>query len=227
MGNKEKIDYLLSDIKELEKLIVGMRDAEVYPVSFFSQTFDLTHKILNDLHELESDQIETLRKQMEEHQALIHSIPRSTAKPLPIIPEIAKQEDTEEQVKIENIHITKNIQEESPQEEIRKEEAINEPPAVKSIQPSGITEKHMVSLHEALEKQNLSDLRKAFSLNDRFYFRKELFNNDEAKMNKVISDLNEIHSYEESITYLNEKFNWDMEDTTVNEFTKLLEKRFL
>ena len=46
MANKEKIDYLLLDIRELETLVAGMRDAEVYPVSFFGQTFDLTHKIL-------------------------------------------------------------------------------------------------------------------------------------------------------------------------------------
>ena len=45
MANKEKIDYLLLDIRELETLVAGMRDAEVYPVSFFGQTFDLTHKI--------------------------------------------------------------------------------------------------------------------------------------------------------------------------------------
>ena len=50
MANKEKIDYLLLDIRELETLVAGMRDAEVYPVSFFGQTFDLTHKILKDLH---------------------------------------------------------------------------------------------------------------------------------------------------------------------------------
>lgn len=34
MANKEKIDYLLLDIRELETLVAGMRDAEVYPVSF-------------------------------------------------------------------------------------------------------------------------------------------------------------------------------------------------
>ena len=54
MANKEKIDYLLLDIRELETLVAGMRDAEVYPVSFFGQTFDLTHKILKDLHALET-----------------------------------------------------------------------------------------------------------------------------------------------------------------------------
>ena len=85
MANKEKIDYLLLDIKELETLIAGMRDAEVYPVSFFSQTFNLTHKILNDLHSLETAQIEMLRKQMEAHQALIQSLPNpvATAAPAP------------------------------------------------------------------------------------------------------------------------------------------------
>ena len=54
MANKEKIDYLLLDIRELETLVAGMRDAEVYPVSFFGQTFDLilliyiTRTLLND-----------------------------------------------------------------------------------------------------------------------------------------------------------------------------------
>ena len=38
MANKEKIDYLLIDIRELEKLVAGMRDAEIYPASFFNQT---------------------------------------------------------------------------------------------------------------------------------------------------------------------------------------------
>ena len=83
MANKEKIDYLLLDIKELETLIAGMRDAEVYPVSFFSQTFNLTHKILNDLHSLETAQIEMLRKQMEAHQALIQSLPNPVATAVP------------------------------------------------------------------------------------------------------------------------------------------------
>ena len=39
MANKEKIDYLLLDIRELETLVAGMRDAEVYPVSFFRPDF--------------------------------------------------------------------------------------------------------------------------------------------------------------------------------------------
>ena len=91
MANKEKIDYLLLDLKELETLIAGMRDAEVYPVSFFSQTFNLTHKVLNDLHSLETAQIEMLREQMEAHQALIQSLPNPAAAPMPVVPEVQEE----------------------------------------------------------------------------------------------------------------------------------------
>ncbi|MDR3140230.1 MAG: hypothetical protein LBU37_00635, partial [Tannerellaceae bacterium] len=90
MDNKEKVGCLLTDIKELEALVAGMQEADAYPVSFFNLTFGLTHKILNDLHELEKNQLEALQKQMEEHQALICSIPRPAAKPQPAIPEIAE-----------------------------------------------------------------------------------------------------------------------------------------
>lgn len=215
MANKEKIDYLLLDIRELEKLVAGMRDAEVYPVSFFSQTFDLTHKILRDLHVLEGDQIDMLRKQMEEHQQLIKSIPVSRAIPHP------EPEEEPEEIIIADV-VT--IQEDPLPEPLPEPVVVpEEPPVEKPVPP---VEKSPVFLNELLERKNLTDLRKAFSLNDRFYFRRELFAGDEAKMNKVISDLNELHSYEESIDYLNEKLNWNVEDAIVADFIKLLEKRF-
>jgi hypothetical protein len=99
--------------------------------------------------------------------------------------------------------------------------------AMQDVQPEPPAAKPSVSLNEALEKKNLSDFRKAFSLNDRFLFRKELFGGDEAKMNKVIADLNELPSYEASIRYLRDRQDWDSENETVAAFLKLLEKRFL
>ena len=50
------------------------------------------------------------------------------------------------------------------------------------------------SLNDLLERKNLSDFRKAFSLNDRFRFRRELFGGSEELMNQVIADLNESKS---------------------------------
>ena len=215
MANKEKIDYLLLDIRELETLVAGMRDAEVYPVSFFSQTFDLTHKILKDLHSLEAAQIEMLRKQMEEHQALIQSIPPSVAAPT----------ETAQEPKIIAPE-PKNITPE-PISAVADPVVEPAPPAVEVPNKATTAERGGLFLNDILEKKNLSDFRKAFSLNDRFRFRRELFGGDEVRMNKAINDLNEIHSYEDSITYLNNELKWNIEDEAVADFIKLLEKRFL
>lgn len=257
MANKEKIDYLLLDIKELETLIAGMRDAEVYPVSFFSQTFNLTHKILNDLHSLETAQIEMLRKQMEAHQALIQSLPNPAATTIPeqeaapakevIIEQqvIIPEEKIEEKVVIEQAEVHQpEIVTPEPITTVQPEQVQPESvqPAPRLSEPAQATEhkiqletphktvvadKQGVFLSDILEKKNLSDFRKAFSLNDRFRFRRELFGGNEDKMNKAITDLNDIHSYEESVTYLNNELKWNIEDEAVADFLKLLEKRFL
>lgn len=252
MANKEKIDYLLLDIRELETLVAGMRDAEVYPVSFFSQTFDLTHKILKDLHSLEAAQIEMLRKQMEEHQALIQSIPPSVAapaetiqeppviapepkniapEPIPVVPEPAVTEQPEEIEATPEEVVTEAPREEIPMTEplaVKPEPLVGPaPPAVEVPNKVMTAERAGLFLNDILEKKNLSDFRKAFSLNDRFRFRRELFGGDEARMNKAINDLNEIHSYEDSVTYLNNELKWNIEDEAVADFIKLLEKRFL
>lgn len=201
MANKEKIDYMLLDIRQLETLIAGMRDAEVYPVSFFSQAFDLTHKILNDLHSLESAQVDALRAQMEAHQALIGSLPEPAA--------AVATEPEEAAPKVE-------------------EPAAVVEPEPKDVPPKTVmADKQGVSLSDMLEKRNLSDFRKALSLNDRFRFRRELFGGDDEKMNKAIADLNDISSYEESVAYLNDELKWNVEDEAVADFLKLLEKRFL
>lgn len=255
MANKEKIDYLLLDIRELETLVAGMRDAEVYPVSFFGQTFDLTHKILKELHSLEAAQIEMLRKQMEEHQALIQSIPPSVAVPYETGQEPQKM--APDPISATTAPIVEPVIEEvvieTPQEEIHVEEAVtilpqpesapdpvpepvieSAPPAVEPAPPveemshkAAAPERTGLFLNDLLEKKNLSDFRKAFSLNDRFRFRRELFGGDESRMNKAINDLNDLHTYEDSVTYLNHELKWNIEDEAVADFIKLLEKRFL
>ena len=242
MANKEKIDYLLIDIRELEKLVAGIRDAEIYPASFFNQTFQLTHKVLKELHTLEEFQLEALRKQMEEHQRLIDSIPVSKtlqmpeAQPAPEVPPTIEVVQVQEPI-VETITpaIEEQVIEEPIVEEPVVEKAIPEEKIVQETIPlkeievphkTILADKSSISLNDILEKKNLSDFRKAFSLNDRFRFRRELFGGNEEKMNKAIADLNDLSSYEESVTYLNKVLNWNIEDASVADFIKLLEKRF-
>lgn len=243
MANKEKIDYLLLDIRELEKQVAGMRDAEIYPVSFFSQAFELSHKILNDLHMLESAQIEVLRRQMEAHEQLIQSIPIRQACEWPSVSPSSGEHNglqavetiPEAEKPVEEDHL---LTPSSPEPEKQLPEMIADeipacpdqptspPPSPGMASSTLLIEKTGISLNEVLEKQNLSDFRKAFSLNDRFRFRRELFGGDEARMNKAVNDLNELHSYEESVAYLHNELKWNIEDAAVADFVKLLEKRF-
>ena len=198
MANKEKIDYLLLDIQKLETMVAKTRDAEIYPVSFFNQSFELAHNILKGLHALETLQIEQLREQMEEHQMLIDSIPDIVTSSI----------RTEVVMPPSSVEVVSETQSEKTEKPISNER-------------TGLF------LNDLLEKNNLSDFRKAFSLNDRFRFRRELFGGDEERMNKAINELNELNSYEDSISYLNDELKWNIEDEAVADFIKLLEKRFL
>ncbi|MDR1500236.1 MAG: hypothetical protein LBI58_04570 [Tannerellaceae bacterium] len=136
MTNKEKIDGLMSDISELGGLIAGMRDIEICPLAFFSQTFDLAYKIIRDLHMLEGLQIDVFQKQMKGYQEIIEST-------------ILLQETVAEPFELPIVTI-----------------------------PAAEKQAVAVSLNDSIEKKNLLDFRKAFSLNDHFYFRKELFSDD-------------------------------------------------
>ncbi|OAV75911.1 hypothetical protein Barb7_00428 [Bacteroidales bacterium Barb7] len=162
MANNEHIESLLSNIGELEKLVVAVRETEVCPDSFFNQSFDLAQTILNGLCEWEAVRLEALHRQMEEHRKQLQAVAVvSPPDPLPVPTPVA------------------------------------------------------------------SDFRKAFSLNDRFLFRRELFGGNEERMSKAIAALNELPSYEESIAYLREELKWDTDNEVVTAFITLLEKRFL
>jgi|GEM_PF-45627 len=359
MANNDKLREVISNLQILSDLSNSMIDSEMYPVSFFSQAFDLIQKIQSNIHTLEADQVELFASQMKKHQALILSIhqqmrnisPESQDQkpesetvatqtvpvPAPDIdkkqptptsaanevqkpetaetgehePEIPKQKDEspkktsflsrlgrskddKEKKTDENAIVpalstettdkkpvtpppailenpisvpeVKQIEEEPDSEpEIEKSEIrIPEKPVqiervqtnthVKDvIQPSrpvpNQTQKEKntpaevtktandsyaekvangnKSLNDTIEKNKLADLRKAFSLNDRFRYRKELFAGNEEVMNKVITILNNKTSFKDSMTFLEEKLHWDFSNPTIKDFVKVIELRFL
>ena len=236
MGDKEKMDYLLVDIRELEKLVASMRDAEIYPVSFFSQAYTTTQKIVDNLQSIEADQLALFKEQMEKHRALIKKAERLEAEAA-LVTQMQEHESTYEPVQEMELPSVEELNEEkesvATQAEVTvvAEKTVSEPAASLSSASSHTTTleqslPHSISLNEVIQKKFLADFRKAFSLNDRFRFRRELFGGDEGRMNEAISDLNELQSFEESITYLDKKLKWNVEDEAVADFIKLLEKRF-
>ena len=236
MGDKEKMDYLLVDIRELEKLVASMRDAEIYPVSFFSQAYTTTQKIVDNLQSIEADQLALFKEQMEKHRALIKKAERLEAEAA-LVTQMQEYESNYEPVQEMELPSVEELNEEKESvatpaaATVAAEKTVSEPAASIFSASSHATTleqslPHSISLNEVIQKKFLADFRKAFSLNDRFRFRRELFGGDEGRMNEAISDLNELQSFEESITYLDKKLKWNVEDEAVADFIKLLEKRF-
>ena len=212
MTDKEQLTQLTSHIRKLVELTEQMHETEIYPVSFFSESFDLIYKIQDRLHAMEMGQIELFDQKIREHQAQISSVDRPVRRMAvglmeAIHPPILATDERSSAPSVPPVPVSRNTA----------------PP----VASSSFREKAETSLNDKMEKAKLTDLRKAFTLNDRFRFCRELFGGDEQQMNRVISELNETASYGQELVLLKNVTDWDFENDSVIDFLKLVERRFL
>lgn len=278
MIKEDKIEQLLDEISELEKLVKTIKLDDDLSIRTLSECGNITFSILEHIKQLEAEKIRMMSVRMAEQQeelmrltALFEKYQTSAemykehiAAPVPKVetiqenevevvepePEPEKQESVETTEKTEEVVVTSET---CPEEKVEVEEKATEiveetidTPVVKEeekaeetvvpevhetaapVIPTVIEERSQpLSLNDIIEKRQLSDFRKAFSLNDRFRFRRELFGNSDEKMNEAIDCLNNKQSYEDSLNYIISELHWNMEDETVADFVKLLERRFV
>lgn len=72
----------------------------------------------------------------------------------------------------------------------------------------------------------VSDIRQAISLGDRFLFQRELFGQSGEKLQKTLDAINQMSSFDQALDYLDQNFNWDKEATAYNLFITALHRRF-
>jgi len=70
------------------------------------------------------------------------------------------------------------------------------------------------------------DLKRGISLNDRFLFQRELFNNDRHEMNNVMIKLNAFENYMSAEEYLRNSTSWHFEDPVVKNFLQAIKRGF-
>lgn len=234
---KEYIDNLLSTIKSLEKTVIAAKDEGAIPFSFFREAFDKTETIMRLLHELEYLQIDEMREQMEK-LILFLSEAENNKKAI----EKAAETGVIREISVEK---TKAVQEEEVEKHEEEDEAKsgkqqlpksthNEGPMFseykwpgKKGSEIGIKKKETPSLNDAIPaKPVVLDLIKSISLNDRFLFQRELFNNDREAMNAMMEMLNSFENYEEAEAYLRKHTSWNFEDQTVMDFLYAIKKGF-
>lgn len=84
-----------------------------------------------------------------------------------------------------------------------------------------------IRLDEALQRSLSKDLSKAFSLNDRFRYRRELFGNSEVEMRNTIDMVEAMHSFSEAEDYFYGDLEWDRESPEVADFMTIIKNHFL
>ena len=72
----------------------------------------------------------------------------------------------------------------------------------------------------------LQDSKTTISLNDRFLFQRELFNNNRDAMNTMLTKLQAFSSFDLVESYLKRNTTWNFSDETVGKFLQMLKDRF-
>jgi hypothetical protein len=87
------------------------------------------------------------------------------------------------------------------------------------------------SLSQKMNDQPITDLKSAISINQKFTFINELFEDDADAFNNSVAKLNNCQSYIDADHYiknsLKDRYDWQMKNPVVKEFDRLVQRRFL
>ena len=71
----------------------------------------------------------------------------------------------------------------------------------------------------------VDDIRQAISLGDRFLYQRELFGQNAELMQRTLTELNALGSFDEAMNYI-AQFGWDPESNSYQQFIVTLHRRF-
>ncbi|HEY5510882.1 MAG TPA: hypothetical protein VIK10_07625 [Prolixibacteraceae bacterium] len=71
----------------------------------------------------------------------------------------------------------------------------------------------------------LNSLKEGLSLNDRYLFQRELFENDKSKLDEAIAALDQLENIKEAVVYLKANFRWNRSEAS-EKFVHLVKRRF-
>ena len=83
-----------------------------------------------------------------------------------------------------------------------------------------------IRVDEKLQRHMSKDIRKAFSLNDRFRFQRELFAGSANAMDTAIEHIEMMRSYGNAELYFFSQLHWDRDNETVKDFMAIVRNHF-
>ncbi len=87
-------------------------------------------------------------------------------------------------------------------------------------------EDEVLNVEQMIACQGSKDLRKAFTINDKFRFRRELFGNSDTEMTDAINLASAMTSLNEAKEYFYNDLEWDAENEDVKDFMTIIANHF-
>ena len=84
----------------------------------------------------------------------------------------------------------------------------------------------IITVEEKLARQNSRDLKQAFTLNDKYRFRRELFGNSDTEFIDMINLVSAMATLSEAEDYFYGDLEWDLENEEVKDFMNIIAHYF-
>ena len=176
--------------------------------------------------------IAALEEKVETNEAVIASLEaeidelKSLATAEPQVVEKVVEKIVEKPVEvIKEVVVEKPVVVATPIVEKKEEPVVKEEPELPIEEPASVVQE-VASPNAAIYGKPVDDIRQAISLGDRFLYQRELFGQNAELMQKTLTELNELGSFDEAIAYISERFQWDTESSTYQQFLVTLHRRF-
>ena len=166
---------------------------------------------------LEAELAEVKNRPMPEPQV----IEKVVEKPVEVIKEVVVEKPVEV---IKEVIVEKPVEliPDTPAEPEIHEEPTPMPEPEPTPEP---TPEEPASPKAAIYGKAVDDIRLAISLGDRFLYQRELFGQNGELMQRTLTELNNLSSFDEAIKYIS-RFGWDTESSTYQQFLVTLHRRF-
>ena len=174
-------------------------------IKYFESLEERISTLEAELASLEAEMDELKNRPAPEPQVVEKVVEKIVEKPVEVVKEVV---------------VEKPVVVATPVAEAQPEPVVEEP-----IVETPAPQAEEVSPKAAIYGKPVDDIRQAISLGDRFLYQRELFGQNAELMQKTLTELNELGSFEEAVESIS-RFGWDTESSTYQQFLVTLHRRF-
>ena len=197
-------------------------------IKYFERLEERISTLEAELASLEAELDEVKNRPAPEPQVIEKVVEKIVEKPVEVIKEVVVEKPVP--VAQEVISEPSEASETSEASEISETSEVSETSESSEVSETSepvapVEKEEPASPKAALYGKTVDDIRLAISLGDRFLYQRELFGQNGELMQRTLTELNALDSFEAALKYIS-RFNWDTESNTYQQFLVTLHRRF-